>query len=368
MIEPISPVELQARLGLEPDADGLPRWSGVTKVLRQALARWGLSRPGTLGRHLRYTLDACGYAGVTERVRESLELLCVLGDAELVWADAPPPAPPRDDAAEGAADAEVGALPSLLVSGRLVAPTLPRAVRLGERYLVLGTREVERVEIERWGPPEAPRSAARWLHAAAEDALESGGFEVISPDRWLGPSSLLDHLERREARGQLIEDLWPALVRALDEGGGPIDDPSRVRLLGGEPGGFWGRAATGDGRWRSVDRAPSGELLGVILGHFGERTQPIIARIEGGVVQRVLELYDHEELRWAVLSRGACTGAPERARLRDGALRLSCPLPAEALRPRAICAVDAWAWAPPPFVDLPPFAGAVATRFALALE
>ncbi len=223
MIEPATQVQLQRLLGVEPDMDGRPSWSGVTMLLRQALARWGLSRPATLVRHVRHTLDACGYGGQSERIRDALDLLCVLGDAEPVWADVPPGRPlDEEDEGEREADAEVGAAPSVLVTGRLVAPTLPRAVRLGQRFLVLGSREVAGARYERWGSPGAPSSAARWLDTAATDELEAGGFEVVAPDRWLGSSSLLDHLDRREAEERSLKGLWPALQRALDAGGGPV--------------------------------------------------------------------------------------------------------------------------------------------------
>jgi hypothetical protein len=367
VIERANQPQLQQLLDVEPDTDGAPRWSGVTSLLRQALARWGLSRPATVVRHVRHTLDACGFGGHDERIRDALDLLCVLGDAELVWADGPPVRPIEDEA-EREADAEVGAAPAVMVTGRLVAPTLARAVRLGQRTLVLGSREVDGVCYQRWGSSDAPCSAARWLDITAMDALEASGFELVAPERWFGPSSVLDHLERREAEERSLKGLWPALQRSLDVAGGPVADASDVRLLGGEPGAFWGRAASGNGRWRTVNHAPSGDVLGVLLGRFGKREQPIIARVERGAVQRVLELYDHEELRWAALSRGVSTGAPERLRVRDGALHFTCPVPTEARRPRAICAVDAWAWTPPPFVDVAELGEAVAARFGLLLD
>lgn len=370
MIEAISQDQLQARLGLTPDQDGLPCWAGVTALLRQAVGRWGLSPPDTLNRHVRHTLNACGYEDVADRVQESLRLLCAIGDAELVWADAVPvELHAEGDVEEPETDVtlEVGTL-SVSVSGRLVAPTLPRAVQLGQRYLVLGSYEVEGVEYECLLPQEQPSSAARWLDSASLDVLESGGFEVISPARWLGSSSILDHLERREVKGQGVKDLWPALQRALDQGGGPIADPGNVKLLGGAPGGFWGRPAAGDGRWRSVDRAPDGDVLGVMLGRHGKREQPIIARIEQGKVRRALELYDHEELRWAVLSRGVCTNAPERVLVRDGALRFTCPLPAEAQRLRALCSVETWAWSPPLFLAPEELGVILSDRFGLFVD
>ena len=86
-MDSLTPAEFAARLGLRSDAGGLPEVAGVARLLRQALARWGLTRAATLNRHVCHTLVGCGYEGDAAklRVREVLELLCVLGDAEVVW-------------------------------------------------------------------------------------------------------------------------------------------------------------------------------------------------------------------------------------------------------------------------------------------
>ncbi len=368
MIESISAAQLQAHLGVEPDDGGLPNWAGVTALLRQALARWGLSRAGTLTRHVQATLSACGYEGATtaERVREALALLCVLGDAEVVWADSPPPTPNRAELEPGEQEEALEAPRFTAVQGRLIAPSLPRAVDFGERFLVSGSLEVT-IGYQRWGANGDESAAARWLPRTAEEALEDGGFEVLSPVRWLGASGLLDHLERRSATVHSIEGLWPALMSAFDGVGGPVADQDRVAVIGGSPGRYWGRPADYDGRWCRLASAPDGLFLGVMLGHHGGRTQPIIGERRGGAA-RVMELYDLEELRWAVLSRSRCEGTPEVARLRDGALQLTCPLPAESLRLRALCATSGWTWTPPPFVDPRRVAEAASERFGLSLE
>lgn len=361
----ISPAELQRMLRLEP-VDGLPPWPGIATLLRQAVARWGVSRPATLCRHVRATLHACGYNGepVSDRVRETLDVLCDLGDVERVWGDAESVVLGEHD------DEDVDEPPAVAKAGWLIAPTLPRVVRFGEAVLLSGSHELG-VEHRSWCPVGEAASVARWLPgslAEHEERLEEGGFYECSHAAWLGPPSLLAHLERRGARAQTLDQLWPAIRDEFEGAGGPIADGSRVALLAGPPGGFFGRADERTGRWRRPDTMVDGDFLGVQLGHHGGRQQPIVAHVRGGAVTRATSLFDLDELRWSLLSRGIVGDAREVVRVAGAGLAATCPLPAEVARLQSLCMVRSWRWETPPFVEPGLLAAVVAERYGLLLQ
>ncbi len=367
MLEPIDRSELARRLSIAPDEAGLPCWEGVCEMLRQALARWGLSRTSAVTRHVRATLSACGFEGpaVTERVRLAVDLLCSLGDARMVWADARPGDLAGPDEGPGAPTGAV----EPLGDGRMVAPTVRRAVNFGDHLLLTGAAEVVDVPLRRSGVLGSPQRAARWIRRTVEveGALEAQGVEVVRPEAWLGPPSLLDHLERRGARGKAIEGLWTSIVDSFEGGGGPVGDPARVAVLVAGEGQYWGDAKLRTGRWRGVDDAPRGLFLGQITGGYGERAQAIVGEI-GAAGVRVMELFDLDELSWATLSRSACEGRREVVVAADDGLQLTCPLPKEAQRVRSICAVSGWRWTPPEFVPVRALGDVVASRFGLLLQ
>ena len=361
MIEPITPANFATALGIAFDSDGLPAWLGVTRLLRQAVGRWGMSRVGTLTLHSRRTLAACGYVGpdVTSRIRDAVDVLCLMGDAAGVWADAPPTVSAAfvDDSPN---------VPSL--EGRFVAPTVPRVVEFGARVLIAGSSEI--AAFETFGAGKDPCSAARWMQIseAQQAAFEASRFEACTIDDWLGPSGILDHLERREARGDGLEGLWPALNQAFEATAGAVEDPGGVSVLAGAAGGFMGRSSARDGRWRPGNDAPNGRWLGTARG-YGERLKPVMLEVRDRIAVRMMELFDLDELRWALLSRGLNEGQREVVRKREGKLELTCPLPEEALRLRALCRFEGWwSWELPPWVDVHFLGDVMQRRYGLHVD
>lgn len=366
MFDRVTPAELAQALHIERCSDGLPSWGGVASLIRQAVGRWGLSRAGTLTRYARRTLAACGYEGdaVTARVREAVPLLCSLGDAEAVWADVPPE---EEQEAEG--EGEQGLSTSL--AGRLVAPTVPRYVRFADYALVLGGVELQAEAItEQFGDHSRQCSAARWMKISesAQGLLDGLGFEECGLDDWLGPSGVLDHLERRGSSEAHVSALWPAIERSFDSAAGPVAEPSRITVLTGGPGGLFGEARTRTGRWRAGDDAPDGRWLGCALGH-GALLRPVVVHVQGGAARRMMDLFDFDEWRWALLSRGISCGKPEVARCTaTGSLGFTCPLPKQAVRLRALCGVESWLWSVPGWVDTASLSALLSQRFGLRFD
>ena len=274
----------------------------------------------------------------------------------------------RDDERDLAS--ETGAARGASPEGRMVAPTVPRAVDFGEALLLAGCADAPGLQVSRFGEPGGAQRVARWVRRtdAASQALEDRGVEIVAPDDWLGPSSVLDHLERRGVRERSAGALWGALGEVLAGAGGPVDDPEALSVLTHQPGAYWGDAKERRGRWRPIADAPDGLFLGALTGGFGKRMRPVIGEKRGGGPIRVMELFDLDELWWAALGRAAASGRREQLRVSDGSLQLSCMLPREAQRLRSVCSTAGWRWAPPEIVSSRLLGEVMAARFDLLLH
>jgi len=355
--EEVSAEDAAVELGLTAAVGGPLLLAGIADHLRQAAARWGPTARPTLAAHMKRTLAACGQWSPTASadVRAALTTLVELGElvdvGHLTVADDDEPedeVQPEDDAAPA---------PRTVRRARYAAP-LPRAVDFGQSTLVLGSADIASAQLVAFGAAGEHATIARWVcDPAAREALEAEAVP-LTPSEWLGLPGAIDHVERRvvdhkhvDATGGLAE-LWASIERELSELGAP-SAPTPLALLAGPPGGFFGTPDAEGGRWRPASRTPDGVWVAVKPSTRGPR--PYVTRVAQGTVVAARELYDMDELHWAILARGLVEGEPERARLtvtpRGLEVALSCWMPAQARRLRAISSVDRWTWTLPPWVS-----------------
>lgn len=316
-----SRTQLSAQFGYL-DAEGRPSDRTVADILRAPLSRWGLSPKRAVLKHARAEFRAGGVEDVSD-IPRVLRRLVDIGECEEVY-----------------------------VGHELyLAPTMPRWITVGEGVSAfLGVSE----------PPHGlslldsnHRDIVRRLRVGSdEDAamLELAGVQEISLSEWLVPPGYLRHASRRIKRPARLdavplEGFWDLLEDALTEEGLTVSADAEVRFLGGRPGDFFGRhnSLQPEGRWTT----DPGEGLWCAYrrGYGDTHWHPCIVAVAGDS-QRVLDLYNEDEWRWALLARGRRVGAEEVV-LTDGLrVQLTFPAPAQLRAAMDILGgpTGAWAW------------------------
>jgi hypothetical protein len=349
----VTPLDLAARFGFARGTDGVVTWSGLGDLTREAAGRWSLMRRATLQRFVARALDASGVddEGTLSRLGDAVDQLIHLGDLEPVYIGEPD----SNEIADTELDKLVVGTP-----GVRLAATRPRYVPLGERLLLVGLSAGGiPVATERFGGAESSASLARW--AANDDLtraqLDAAGFAECEVEDWMGLPGWLEYQERRRAaKAADLAGLWSLLLANLDQFGMPVSDAGSYALIAGTPGRYFGRPEKLDGRWVRGDVAPVGVWCGVVHGHGERHLRPVVVDSKNGRAVRALELYDLDELRWALLARG-CHEQREVVRAGGGRLDLTFPCPSAWRRVAALCKVEAWRWSLPPWVcaaDLAP--------------
>jgi hypothetical protein len=310
------------------DETGEPSLVGASAFVREAVFRWGLTRESAIRRWAADALVACGVERdfANEVSSDALERLVAIGDLEQVVLDAPP-------AAHGG-EVDLGDVRAR--AGVHVAPTVPRLVHIAERVLLLGDVECE--------ASVRDRGVGRWLDEAGAQQLIDGGIPEWGPLDWLGPPGWYAALERRESPERELTALWACIEESLAVGD-PVSDPTALWIVGGRPGDFFGRHPP-EGRWTALADAPDGAWCGVAPGYNERHWRPMAFEVSGGSY-RSAPLWDMEELRWALISRGAAKGDPEVASWDGETLRLPFHAPAQLLRVRSLCDPDRWSWRAP---------------------
>jgi len=181
-------------------------------------------------------------------------------------------------------------------------------------------------------------------------ALRQEGIDEWRLAAWIGQPEYVESLRRYAVEGRALSDLWPALEAALRVRGLRIEDAGSMRLLCGPPGGFFGKESAPSGRWNAATR----DGAWCAARRADERWLPAIARVAGGQVKRVLDLYDYEERAWALLSRGLAVGAEEVVERDRATVAFTFPLPRQMERVMALVGwrVGPWSWRIPE--ELPP--------------
>lgn len=318
-IETLTRAQLASDLGYT-DVDGNPSKRAIAQFMRDALMRWGTCPKRALLRYAREQLRAGDVA--TDTVPQVLERLVALGEC---------------------AEAEVG-------HEAYVVPAEPRWVASGGGLAVLLGPVVAPAETPRLAMV-APTDIAVRVHVEGEEqaaTLEARGAKQVSLAEWLHPVGFLRHAARRSGEAVRGDHLglvkfWERLVDLVSVEGLQIDADAEVRAVGGQAGGFFGRltASTLEGRWR--DGVPDGVWCAYRRGHGDGNWLPMLMAIDGDN-RRGLDLFDHDEWRWALLARSRAVGPEEVAQRFGEEVHMTWPLPAQLQAAMDIIGVPTGAW------------------------
>ncbi len=317
----LSRPQLGAHIGYL-DGEGKPSYRAIADLLRAPLNRWGLSPKRTVLQYVRTELRAFEVEDLS-RIPRVLQRLVDIGECD---------------------DLFVGHEPCL-------APAASRQIPVGDgvsAYL---------------GVPEPPDGLScvdgdhhdivrRFRVDTDEDAvtLELAGVEEISLADWLVPLGYISHASRRLRRPARSDEVslsgfWRLLENVLTEEGLALGTDAEIRMLRGCPGEFFGRhnSMQPEGRW-TTDPA-DGLWCAYRSGYGDSHWHPCIVGISGSV-RKVLDLYDEDEWRWAVLARGRCAGPKEVVRADAPTVQLTFPAPNQLRAAMDIVGrpTGAWAW------------------------
>lgn len=325
-LESISRDEFQRKLGLVSD-DGSLSERGLADLIRRPLSRWGLSPRSAVLRYARNQLKAAGILGEASQlpVRVLQRLVCLGECAEVYIGYEPYIAPAR---------------PRWIRTGRESAALLdvsPRPEGVSEQILDSSGRDIVR---------------RVWVRSDEDlTSLRAAGIRQSSIDEWLHPYEYLTYATQRKGHPVRSDELsvakyWELLASEVVDRGLPLSVEADVRAVTGAPGGYFGRrnATSCEGRWS--DTIPEGIWCAYRRGYGEQHWHPIVVAVDGEQ-RRALDLYNHNEWRWALLGRGRSSGASERIERRNGHTQLSFPGPnqlvaaMDILGPRS----NVWSWA-----------------------
>jgi hypothetical protein len=323
MLERIDDRAFADRMGLSRGDDGEVPTSALVTLARRALHRWGVAREGDIRAYLYRQLHAASLltAAAKERVQAAITWLPGVREAELAYVD-------RE---------------------RRLLRALPTLVCCGDVAFLCGTVDVPPGPVEQVDAGEQPLSRTRWvrLHRGdAPDEYYDAGFGAWTLEDWLGEP---DYQARLPDCSDLPA-LWAEVSRMFGEHSGPISDSDSFRVVAGRPGQFFGQARTSAGgtRWRECAAAPDGTWCGARLGYGGDFTVPVMLETRGGVAVRARDLYDWDQWRWVLLSRGLAMGDPERVSVVGHLLGQTCELPIQLRRLLEVTSArpggEGWRW------------------------
>lgn len=304
-----SPSEL-----IDPNSRSRPSPAAIARWVQETVKLWGATRQARVTSYIARLLDLRGVEEPERRARESVDHTVALGEVER---------------------ATVHGQPWLM-------PTFPRLVRVAaDLQLVLGEGleilAVEPNEDEEW----CAANTTRWLPLSREAVSERhADLNYVEQDLvdWLGEPGWATTFERLSGRrsGTLTE-LWGELERAVAEHGVPSDGPARLRVVLGEPGDFFGgvrgeRIEAKSGRWSGVDDLRDGVYVGARPGPVSSSWRQCVVSASGGEL-KVLDLWDWEELCWALIARGVSAGKREVVNKRTGgSYTVTMPAPRQVQR------------------------------------
>ncbi len=324
--------------GLVTD-DGEVSERGLAELLRAPLARWGLSPRAAVLRHARSQLEATGLLErASDLAGKVLGRMVRLGECT-----------------------EVG-----IGHERYLAPATPRWIRTGEESAALLSVAPSPEGIVEFCSENGDADIVRRVQIRGEEdlaALRMAGVREIPFGEWLQPYGYLPHAMRRRGCPVRCDEFglsrfWELLVTEAAGHGLPLGDEGEVRVVAGEPGGFFGRhnAPDCEGRW--TNDVPDGVWCAYRRGYSRAHWIPAIV-VSDGSQRCTLDLYDGDEWRWALLARGRSSGTDERVERTDAQVRVSFPAPCQLVAAMDILGPrrGAWSWevspaAPDPWMAL----------------
>ena len=306
--------------------DGKASERALADLIRVPLSRWGLSPRSHVLRYARDQLDAAGLRDrLSQLLPAALKSLTRLGEC---------------------ADVVIG-------DERYIAPAPPRWIRTGEASAALLSVAPAPDGIVEHVPRHGGSDVVRRIQVQSDDdlvALRMAGVGETTMDGWLKPHAYLECARRKERRPVRSDEMslarfWELLASAVASDGLALGDDGEVRIVVGEPGGYFGRhdQDTCEGRWSEV--APDGVWCAYRRGYGIQHWQPIVLAVAGRS-WRALDLYDHDEWRWALIARGRHAGSDEQVSLADGTVRVSFPAPDQLITAMDILGprCSPWSW------------------------
>lgn len=304
-LETIGKAQLADEIGLLT-LDGDVSERAVADQFRRVLARWGLSSERDVTKYVRDQLTAVGIRNAT-CVPKVLRRLQDLRELDRVYVAREP----------------------------YIAPSKPCWVPIGERAAAfLGVKGPPTgIQV---APSENPFDIVQRINVESDEEatqLHLAGAQELSLAEWFSPSGLMVHAARRLRRPARSDQLnlgkyWSLLEELLSKEGLPLSPDAEIRTLTGEPGKFFGRydSAEPEGRW--TEAPPEGVWCAFRRGYGETHWHPTIISVDTEM-RRAMDLYDHDEWRWALLARGKELAMEEVIHVEENSVRLTFPPPTQ---------------------------------------
>lgn len=287
--------------------DGNVSDRSIANLLRVPISRWGLCRRRDVLGYVRKQLGAAGVLDSSDgRLKHIMDRISELGDCEV----------------------------ALLDGTRHLVPTDPVMIHTGsQRFAFLGSLCLPQ------GVPDVgsnDRDIVRRFEISDEDCiafLESVNVKEMSvAERFSYPGYLL-HASRRmdetvASNEMTLDKFWTFLCSRLRNEGLKVDDEASIRILSGARGGFFGRHDNPalQGRWTAADRV--GVWCGYRTGHSDRHWNPCIVKVTSDGAY-ALDLFDEDEWKWAVLSKGRNCGEDEIINIKESTISVTFPAPSQ---------------------------------------
>ena len=300
--------KLGLRLGATEDSYLLD-WNGLARLIRQSVYRRGIITRRELVSDWRKIFETFGesFESIRGGLIQVADALADLGDLTHVsvgkehgWAKTPP----RWISLSTGHAVALGAIHPTFID-RVLGGTL-----------LTSTRDLPR----RFDP----------RNFEAAELLTN--IDAVEFSEWLGKPGWSSHCERRGtgvADTPSLHEFWHILRSKLRESELTSDDDSKLRLVGGTAGDYFGRYyfESLEGRWKHASELRDGEYPGARRAFQENDWRFLIAEVVHGSVGRVLQLEDYEEFKWATLARGLANDDEEKIIASDNQIRLTFPPP-----------------------------------------
>lgn len=311
-MNPLTHAEIAGKLGLRrgnADDSYLLDWNGLARLIRQSVYRRGITTRRELASDWRDIFETFGetFESIRAGLIQVADALAELGDLTHVsvgkehgWAKA---------------------------HARWISLSTEHAVALGAIQPPFIDRVLDGTLLA------STRDLPRRFNPRSSEASEFiTNVDAIGFSEWLGKPGWSSHCERRGAGAAdtpSLHEFWQLLRSKLRESELTSDDDSKLRLVGGTAGDYFGRYyfESPEGRWKHASTLSDGEYLGARRGFQENDWRFLIAEVVHGSVGRVLQLEDYDEFKWGVLARGIANDDEEKIIASDDQIRLTFPPP-----------------------------------------